>query len=140
MKTPPTKSEQDPSGRRAVPPRAVERRVLCVDDDPIALRVLREVLVRAGCRVACAADGVEAGTRHDLQSFDVVITDHDMPRMNGLGLVAHARGADFRGRIIVVSAGVGSAETDAYRSFGVDAIILKPLSVPKLLEVIYCEP
>lgn len=112
-------------------------RVLCVDDNATCLRLVSEVLARSGCEVECAADARDAAARAVRNRFDVLVTDHDMPGMNGLALVEKLRRSAFTGKIVVVSAGVGSAEDQAYRAHGVAGILHKPFTAPALLRVVH---
>ena len=59
------------------------RHVLIADDEPMVLRLLRIALERAGYRVSSVADGLAAWERIQQAPPDVLITDIDMPRMNG---------------------------------------------------------
>lgn len=58
-------------------------RILVVDDDPGVRGVLAEYLRRRACLVEVAADGVEGLAQLGRASFDVIITDIQMPRMDG---------------------------------------------------------
>ncbi len=118
------------------PERAPRMRVLCVDDNQACLRLVAEVLRRGGCEVECAANGQEAAALATAQQFDAVVTDHDMPVMNGVALVEHLRRAAFAGRIVVISAGVGAAEQNAYRAHGIAEILLKPVEGPRLVSAV----
>jgi DNA-binding response OmpR family regulator len=57
--------------------------VMLVDDDPMTLRVVRLALENAGFEVATAGDGAEAMKILRDRRFDVLVTDLNMPRMNG---------------------------------------------------------
>ena len=61
-------------------------RVLIVDDDPIALELLRDTLVDSGHDVQCAADGNEALALVAPGDIETVICDWEMPRLDGIGL------------------------------------------------------
>lgn len=111
-------------------------RILCVDDNPVCLRLVSEVLKRAGCRVQCAAHAEEAMAWIEREEFDLLVTDHDMPVTNGLMLVDRLKRTAFNGRIVVLSAGVAVQAEDAYRQLGVSDILLKPISGAALLRVI----
>lgn len=65
--------------------------VLIVDDDPIALRLLSAILVQAGYAVEQAEDGLQAMAAIERNCPDFVITDWEMPRMNGLELCRRIR-------------------------------------------------
>jgi len=59
------------------------RDVLIADDEPMVARLLRIALERAGYRVSTVPDGLAAWERIRQSAPDVLITDIDMPRMNG---------------------------------------------------------
>ena len=87
------------------------------------------MLGREGHTVETADDGSVALERltSDLQAFDLLITDHPMPKMNGLELVRRVRATPFAGKIIVFSSEVREEVTDEYRQLGVDLILPKPI-------------
>lgn len=57
--------------------------VMLVDDEPTTLRVIRLALEKAGYEVTTAGDGAEALKILRDRHFDVLVTDLNMPRMNG---------------------------------------------------------
>ncbi len=67
------------------------KRILAVDDTRAMLGMLVDCLEDAGHTVYVAKDGVEAMEQLDRHKPDMVITDLNMPRMNGLELIAAAR-------------------------------------------------
>lgn len=87
------------------------------------------MLGREGHTVETADDGSIALERlaSDLKAFDLLITDHHMPRMNGLELVRHVRATSFAGRIVVFSSELSEDVHDQYRQLGVDLILPKPI-------------
>jgi CheY-like chemotaxis protein len=62
-------------------------RVLVVDDDPGVLEVTMMVLRNHGWQAEGAGDGLDALRRLQHEPFDVVVTDLQMPRLDGLGLL-----------------------------------------------------
>src|SRR5437868_4800092 len=70
-------------------------RILIVDDDPIALEILKFTLEEAGHDVACATDGRLALTLFSDDPRDVVISDWQMPHLDGLGLCQAIRRGGF---------------------------------------------
>jgi len=66
-------------------------RVLIADDDDLCREILRDAMLDMGVEVAVARDGLEALEALQAQGFDILITDLNMPRMDGLTLLAHAR-------------------------------------------------
>ncbi len=67
-------------------------RILAVDDTRSLLNMLKACLERGGHEVFTAKDGVEALEKLREHEPDLVITDLNMPRMNGLEFIAAARG------------------------------------------------
>jgi two-component system sensor histidine kinase RpfC len=98
--------------------------------------VLRCVLERAGHRVESVDNGNVAFQRAISESFDLVITDHEMPGLSGLELVGRLRGADFRGKIVVHSSVLRANDAKAYREFQVDRILTKPVTLNELITAI----
>lgn len=69
-------------------------RILIVDDEAIALDVLEHALTHAGHQVETARDGAEALETLRGGSCRLVISDWEMPRMDGLELCRRVRGED----------------------------------------------
>src|SRR4051812_36386756 len=115
-------------------------RVLIVDDDPIAIELLRETLADAGHDVLCAGDGQEAlGMLGGEQPVQVLITDWQMPGMNGVDLCQAVRagaGANSDGGyvyIILLTSHGSVAERVKGLSAGADDFITKPFEPQELL-------
>ena len=122
----------------AIRPRAEALQILCADDSLVNLKLLSVILRRAGHEVTCVHDGLEAWAAivASPSRFDILITDHDMPNLNGLGLVNRLRGLPFRGKIILNSATVTQDDIRAYEREAIEASVQKPVSPGRLLEVV----
>ncbi|MGB6376145.1 MAG: response regulator, partial [Syntrophobacteria bacterium] len=68
--------------------------VLCVDDDPGIRELLHEIITRLGHRMITAVDGIDALEKLAADHFDIVITDINMPRMDGIELIKRIK-TDF---------------------------------------------
>ncbi len=113
--------------------------VLHVDDDPMNLRVVEEILAAFGHRAVKAAGGAEALARLGEQPFDVVLMDIHMPGMTGIEAVALIRalpGPERDTPVIALTADVVSRRPDEYRALGFNDFIAKPILVSGLLEAI----
>lgn len=110
-------------------------RVLCVDDEPEMRSVLAALLQREHYVVEVASDGLEALEKltPDLGRVDLVITDNQMPRVDGMELVRSLRRQNFPGKIIVFSSSLTSPKTEELAELGVDAILEKGTSVDRVL-------
>ncbi len=104
-------------------------RVLYADDMKELRQLMEIVLGRDGHHVDSVADGSLALNllRKDPRAYDVVITDHHMPTISGLELVAGLREMNYPGKVIVFSSELSSAVDEAYRSHRVDHILPKPI-------------
>lgn len=114
-------------------------RVLCADDHEQLALVVKYAFERVGHHVECVSDGQIALERvmEDLSFFNVLVTDHQMPRLSGLGLVSKLRDTEFSGAIVVHSSHLTEAEAVAYRALAVDHILSKPAPLPILLGVVH---
>ena len=72
-------------------PQAQERRILVVEDSITSRTLLKNILESAGYSVATAVDGVDGFTQLKNGRFDLVVSDVDMPRMNGFELTTKIR-------------------------------------------------
>src|SRR5262245_53078579 len=108
-------------------------RVLVVDDDPSARSALRELLATQQYAVEQANDGVAALERIAEHPPDVVVTDLDMPRMDGMTLLKELRqnGGDLPVIVVTSAAELGSAVA-AMRA-GASDYITKPVDFDALL-------
>lgn len=100
-------------------------RILCAEDHPWVGEMLLWMFTRAGHSVAHAIDGQAAWELllPDFEAFDVLITDHQMPRVDGLTLVKRVRGTPFRGRIVVHATSLRECDARSYRALDVDLIL-----------------
>jgi two-component system chemotaxis response regulator CheY len=112
-------------------------RVLYADDVRELREIVRLSLSRDGHGVECAEDGAQALRRvQSDEGFDLVITDHHMPVMNGIELVRNLRALGFRGKIMVFSSELSPDVACDYRKLGVDRIIYKPVYPTMLREML----
>ncbi len=98
---------------------AVRKRVLLVEDSITTRTLERSILEAAGYDVATAGDGEEAWSLLQDVPVDLVVTDVDMPRLDGIGLTQRIRGSQHLGDIPVVL--VSARGTDEDKRRGVDA-------------------
>jgi diguanylate cyclase (GGDEF)-like protein len=108
--------------------------ILAVDDDPVVLATLRELLERDGASVVAVDDQEQFWLALDERTPDVVILDVDMPDVNGIELCRVLR-ADERWQQtgVVFLTGHGDAET-VHEVFaaGADDMVIKPIIGPEL--------
>lgn len=113
-------------------------RILYAED----IRELRELaqLVLTGERqsVDCADDGIAALERLSANpaAYDLLITDHQMPRLNGLDLVRQVRRLPFHGKVMVFSSALNPLIAAQYHELGVDRVVFKPVYPSYLRQVV----
>ncbi len=110
----------------------MKTRVLLAEDDAQVRAFMAEALAFLGFEVVAAEDGEQALAKSRGVAVDIVLTDHRMPGLDGLGLVQALRGNGFAGRIYVASGVLSPAERAEYRSLGVDGIASKPMALAEL--------
>lgn len=113
-------------------------RILTVEDETAVARLLALVVCGPNCRVTSASDGMEALAKIEaaVQPYDIIITDHQMPRMTGLEMVRQLRHQDFGGKIVVLSAFLNEENVRAYEALGVDLMLAKPFDMDELRRAI----
>ena len=109
-------------------------RILVVEDEKAVAHMIAMVLGGPAAHVATAKNGWEALIKigATLKPFDVIITDHRMPGMNGLELVRQLRTKTFAGKILVLSAYLADEDIQAYERLGVDMMMSKPFDFEEL--------
>lgn len=114
--------------------------ILVVDDSSSMREMVSYTLKSAGHRVTAAQDGAEALkiAGAETEQFDLVITDINMPVMDGLTLIRELRGLKpYLYRPILVLSTESSAETkSAGKSAGATGWIVKPFDPDQLLGVV----
>lgn len=111
-------------------------RVLVAEDNPINRAILQEQLEALGASVLTAEDGEEALLRWSPQAFDLVITDINMPRMNGYEFTHALRKQGAQIPIIGVTANALREEGEQCLAAGMNAWVVKPLSLDILRQTV----
>jgi chemosensory pili system protein ChpA (sensor histidine kinase/response regulator) len=112
--------------------------VLVVDDSITVRRVTQRLLQREGYRVALAADGLQALERLQEERPTVVLSDIEMPRMDGFDLARNIR-ADGALRdlpIIMITSRIAEKHREHAMELGVNHYLGKPYSDEELLSLI----
>ena len=109
-------------------------RILTVEDEPAVTQLLALILGGPAAKVSNASDGWMAHMKIGAaaEPFDVIITDHNMRRVNGLELVRRLRMREFAGKIIILSAHLTKENILAYEELKVDMMLAKPFDVEEL--------
>jgi two-component system, chemotaxis family, chemotaxis protein CheY len=112
--------------------------ILHVDDMAELRDIVRQSLEREGHTVESFADGLSALERikTDPAKFDLFMSDHHMPKMNGLEVVQQLRQIAFRGKIFIFSSEIDEDVNDVYLTLKVDQVLPKPIILPELKQLL----
>jgi CheY-like chemotaxis protein len=123
---------------RALRPERAAPSVLIVDDSLSVRSSLQQLILDAGFRAQTARDGLEAVEAMRQFRPDVVLTDLEMPNMNGLELTSHIRGREeLKGLpVIMVSSRSQEKHRRQAEQAGVSRYVTKPYNESMLLEAI----
>ncbi len=103
-------------------------RLLVVDDEHMVLSVLRKLLALKGHYVRAVGSGREALEALGEETFDLIVTDHGMPEMNGRQLAGHIRKVAPDAPMILLT---GDTEIDEATE-AVDAVLGKPFQIDEI--------
>ncbi|HEV3341144.1 MAG TPA: response regulator [Pirellulales bacterium] len=114
-------------------------KILLCDDEVHIVRAAEFKLARAGYSVRCAADGQEAWEEIERDRPDLLITDLQMPRLGGLGLIERLRQrTDTKSLpvIVLTAKGFELKPQELAEKWGVLAVVGKPFSPRELLRLV----
>lgn len=114
-------------------PATVSSRILIVDDELAIREVLAQVLVAAGYRVECAPDGQAAWEALCSENFDLLVTDHAMPRLSGVELLRRLRAGQRDLPVILISGQMPWREADLPALLSPGVAVEKPFSLVDLV-------
>ena len=111
----------------------VSKSILTVDDSPSMRMLLRIALTDLGYRVTEAEDGIDALEKLADETPDLLITDINMPNLDGFGLIERVRGKGERSLpILVLTTESSDEKKQRARSAGATGWIVKPFDPDKL--------
>ncbi|MDD5261274.1 MAG: response regulator [Methylacidiphilales bacterium] len=124
------------------PPTVPTAHILLVDDSPTVRKMQEAQLRKLGFRVTTACDGQEALEALAQGNFDLVITDLEMPNLDGTGLVQRIREnpqwTDLP--VVLVTSRAGEQELHELKQMGATACLQKPFSRPDFLRELKNNP
>lgn len=112
--------------------------ILAIDDSRTIRELLRETLTNAGFNVHVAVDGIDGLEKLETVAPHVVITDINMPRLDGFGVIEAIRaGEQYSGLpILVLTTESGQDLKDRARNSGATGWIVKPFDDVRLVSAI----
>ena len=112
------------------------RRILVVEDDADIRRLNAEVLTESGYHVDAAEDGVAAWQVLNTSSYDLLITDNNMPVVTGLELIKKLRSDDMMLPVILMSGTMPKEELEQHPWLQIQATLLKPYTLAELFKTV----
>ena len=112
------------------------RRILVVDDDAGLRQLETEVLIRHGYQVDAAEDSTAGWKALQAHTYDLLITDLDMPRSSGLNLVKRLRAAHLALPVVMAAGRLPTHELAQDPSLQLAATLVKPFAVEALLNTV----
>lgn len=112
--------------------------ILTIDDSRTMRDMLQLTLVAAGYRVIQAVDGIDGLETLSAEGADIVITDINMPRLDGFGVIEGMR-ADPNHRatpVLVLTTESDAAKKQRARDAGATGWIVKPFDPAKLIDAV----
>jgi PAS domain S-box-containing protein len=116
-----------------------QRRILLVEDDDINQMVAVGILTGLGYHLTVANDGIEAVDLAAVETYDAILMDCRMPRMDGFSATAALRRSEGEGRhtpIIAMTASALVADREACFAAGMDDYLTKPVRATELEDVL----
>jgi len=110
--------------------------VLLVDDDKYILPLVKNLLGQEGMSVQCAENGVAALAVLKQNTFDLMITDFDMPEMDGLSLTRQANVMAPDMPVILMTGNISPGMPKLAAEAGIATVLAKPFSCEVLLETV----
>ena len=131
-------ADAQPGQSAAAPRQGSGRHILYIDDDEALVFLVKRLLERHGCRVSAFTDQSEAlaALRADPASFDLVVTDYNMPGMSGLDVVREARSIRAGMPVAVASGFIDETLRANAQNAGVCELIFKASVVDDLCAAI----
>lgn len=126
---------------RLIARRLAGMRVLVVDDHPVNVMLLEELLSRFGCVPRVARDGLEAVSVWKQGGLDLVLMDVQMPGICGLEATRQIREHEAQHRlprtsIVAITANVAAGDREICMAAGMDSYLCKPISCAALLDAL----
>jgi DNA-binding response OmpR family regulator len=111
----------------------LRQRILVVEDDPLIRRINSQVLIHSGYHVDAAEDGAVAWDALQLNEYDLLITDHDMPKVTGMDLLKKVHATHLALPAIMATGNLPAWEFTICPWLYPAAVLLKPYTFDELL-------
>lgn len=114
-----------------------QQRVLVVDDERSQRKLIQEILKISGFEIDLAENGEEALEKLKNATFDVVFTDIQMPKMNGIDLLKQVRKhPELKDLPVIALSGMTDKSLEEFLALGFSAYVIKPYTINSLLKAV----
>jgi len=117
-------------------PTRTSQRILIVDEDIDLQTTCAEALSTRGCRVDSAADGAAGWEALQTHCYDLLITEHDIPKLTGVELVRKLRAAHMSLPVVMAAQRLPVHELTQDSSLRLAATLWKPFAIDSLLTMV----
>jgi DNA-binding response OmpR family regulator len=111
-------------------------RILVVDDDNVCRELVKQILEQEGMMVHCVASGEEALGEMSERTFLLMITDLNMPGLDGFELARKARGMASRMPIVMSTGDLSPEIPQLALEAGIEKLLVKPFSSAEMVAVV----
>lgn len=122
--------------RRSVNSNAIGRRCLVVDDDTIVMRLVANMLTGLGYHVDLAENGSTALSKITMKRYDVVVSDLEMPLINGFLLASQIKSRSDNTKTVIMTGRCHAEIINLMTPAIVDAWLFKPFNLDELCQVL----
>lgn len=114
------------------------QKILVVDDEPFIVEFIMINLIKFGFTVITASDGEEAWEKVQKEKPDLIVSDVNMPRLDGFGLLKRLKSQMDTRRIPVVMLTARAQDQDVFQGWkiGADEYLTKPFNPQQLIFII----
>ena len=112
------------------------KHILVVDDEPSMRRLNNQILARSGYHVDVAENGATAWEMLQAKQYDLLITDHDMPKGSGLQLLQKLYTACKHLPTILATGKLSLDELHRHPWLPIEAILIKPYTFDQLVTTV----
>ena len=110
--------------------------ILVVDDDIFIRKIVEERLNTEGYTVTTAEDGKVGWEKFLENSYQLIITDINMPKTNGIELLNRILATNIKVPAVVMSGGLNKAMEELVEATGANAFLRKPFSSKELVDIV----
>jgi CheY-like chemotaxis protein len=114
-------------------------RIMIVEDNSMLRLTIAVALAADGLEILSAANGIDGLMLYEDHAgkFDAIVTDNEMPKMDGLEFVRCVRDRGYRGRIVVMSGNMKLEQLRAYQDFQISGFFQKPIESSSLAAMLF---